>query len=138
MHEGRHSECSHGDPLDKLKSLKQQMKAKVPEHTDTAKDLEDIKAQLELMGQSANEFWEQMTGIFKLIEGKTCYEGTREEREHVRNGSEIARFSGEDKNVHRGWKALLALKITGKPKMFNIEQNMVTYIVNHLKKVALA
>jgi hypothetical protein len=83
----------------------------------------------------SNEYWEQVTRILKLTDGRTGGEGHRKREE---NGSEIARFSGEDRKELRGWKVHLPLKITGKPRIFDTKQKKLQYAFGRLEKVALA
>jgi hypothetical protein len=102
---------------------------------ELAGDLEDAQAQLEVMRKSAEEYREQVTRILRLTEGRTGSGGQHEDKEEI--GSEIARFSGENRKELRGWKFQLALKIAGKPRTFDIEQKNPRYVVGPLEKVAL-
>jgi hypothetical protein len=63
------------------------------------RNLEDAQAQLEIMRQLANEYWEQITRILRLTEGRTGSEEHQEETEE--KGNEIARISGEDRKELR-------------------------------------
>jgi hypothetical protein len=98
--EGWTPECSHGDLEDNVRDLERQLCARAPEQADLAEDMEDAQAQLEIMTQSANEHWEQVSQILSLSEGRTVGEGHQEEREE--KGNEIACFLGEDRKELRG------------------------------------
>jgi hypothetical protein len=137
MLEGRNPECSHGDPLEMVMSLEQQLQAQALAQTETAQNVDDTRTQLELMRQLAKMYQEQVTRMLKLTEGQTGYEGTWKERERNKKGIDIASFSGEDRKELSRWKVKLALKITGKPKMVNIEQMKLKYTVNRIKRIAL-
>jgi hypothetical protein len=43
----------------------------------------------------------------------------------------------EDRKELRGWKVLLALRIAGKPRMFDTKQKKLRYTVGQLGKIAL-
>jgi hypothetical protein len=120
----------------RIRDLEQQLTRRAPDQVEMARDLEDAQAQLEIMRKSAEEYREQVTRILRLIEGRTGSGGQHEEREE--KGSEIARFSGENRQEVRGWKVQLALKIAGKPKTYDPEQKKLRYAVGRLEKVALA
>jgi hypothetical protein len=110
------------------------LRARAPEQTELVGDLEDAQAQLEVMRKSAEEYWEQVTRILRLTEGRAGGGGNHEDKEE--KGSEIARFSGEDRKELRGWKVQLALKIVGKPRSFDTEQKTPRYAVGRQEKVA--
>jgi hypothetical protein len=129
-------ECNHEGMEEKIRDLEQQLERRAPDQAEMARDLEDAQAQLEVMRKSAEEYREQVTRILRLTEGRTGGGGQHEEREE--KGSEIARFSGENRQELRGWKVQLALKIAGKPKTYDTEQKKLRYAVGRLEKVALA
>jgi hypothetical protein len=112
-------ECDHRELEENIRGLERQLETRAPEQAELARDLEDVQAQLEVMRKSAEEYREQVTRILRLTEGRTGGGGHHEDKEE--KGSEIARFSGEDRKELRGWKVQLALKIAGKPKMFDTE-----------------
>jgi hypothetical protein len=101
-----------------------------------AGDLEDAQAQLEIMRQLANEYWEQVIRILWLTEGRRGGEGHHEKREE--KGNEIACFSGKDRKELRGWKVHLALKMTGNSRTFDTEHKQLRYAVGRLEKIVLA
>jgi chromosome segregation ATPase len=59
--DGRTPECSYGDLEEKVRDLERQWSARAPEQADLTGDLEDAQAQLKIIRQSANEYWEQVT-----------------------------------------------------------------------------
>jgi chromosome segregation ATPase len=126
-------ECDHGKLEEEIRSLRKQLEERNPDQVEMKQDLEDAKAQVEIFRALAEENRQQVTQVLKLMEGRT---GEREERDEKVN--EIASFSGEDRKELRGWKVQLALKIAGKPKVFNTEQKKLRYAVGCLKGVALA
>jgi ribosomal protein S15P/S13E len=134
--EGRTPECGHGDLEEKIRDLERQLAARAPEQADWAEDREDAQAQLVIMRESANKYRVQVTRILRLTEGMAGSSGHPEERED--KGSKIAHFSGEDRKELSGWKVQLALKIAGKPMMFDTEQIKPRYALGRLEKVALA
>ena len=129
-------ECSHGDLVEEVRNLKQQLEDRTPDQSELRQDLEDAQAQMESFRKMADENRESVIRILKLTEGSTGETGQREEREEKVN--DIASFSGENRRELRGWKVQLALKIAGKPKAFNTEQKKLRYAVGCLKGVALA
>jgi uncharacterized coiled-coil DUF342 family protein len=54
-------ECDHSGLEKKISDLEGQLRARVPEQTELAGDLEDAQAQLEVMRKSAEEYREQVT-----------------------------------------------------------------------------
>jgi hypothetical protein len=112
-------ECNHGDLEAKIKDLERQLETRELEQTESNEALEDANTQLEIMRETANKYQAQVTRILKLTEGRTGVEGYGEKEE---KGSEIACFSGENRQELRGWKVQLALKIAGKPRSFHTEQ----------------
>jgi septal ring factor EnvC (AmiA/AmiB activator) len=89
------TECDHRELEDKIKDLERQLGVRAPEQTELAGDLEDAQAQLEIMRKSAEEYREQVTRILRLMEGRTGGGGNHKDKD--KEGSEIARCSGEDR-----------------------------------------
>ena len=71
--ETRVLECGHGDLAEKVRSLEEQLVARVSEQMDTdmIQELEDAQTQLEIERALLKEYREQVTQVLKLTEGRT-------------------------------------------------------------------
>jgi predicted nuclease with TOPRIM domain len=89
--EGRTPVCSHGNLEEKVRTLERQLEER--DQTELAGELEDAQAQLIVMSNKAEEYWEQVTRILRLTDGKDRRRRTprRKRRERQRNSPLLGR-----------------------------------------------
>jgi hypothetical protein len=82
--EGGTPECNHGDLIEKVRSLEQQLEDRTLKQMELAQVLGDPQAWLEIMRQLASKYWEQITQIELLTKGKTRNTEDLKEGEYVK------------------------------------------------------
>jgi flagellar biosynthesis chaperone FliJ len=132
--EQRIPEYNYGDLVGQIQHLKKQLEESAPGQAELQQDLEDVPRQMEIFWKIAEENQKQVTHILQLTERRTGGTGDSEKDEKV---NDICSFSGEDRKELQGWKVQLALKIVGRPRVFDTKQKQLRYVVGYLKGVAL-